>query len=143
VPWWWWLVGAGFVLGVFIVYLVWTPLPLALIVGIVLLALLVVGMYTYGNVRVRVEEQGLRAGRAVLPATSIDDVRTVDAQERRRLLGPKADARAYTLVRGYIPGGVYVHIKGADDDGTPYWFVSSRHPEALAAALTGVTTTPR
>jgi hypothetical protein len=135
VPWWWWLVGATLGVGVFVVYLVWTPLWVAAIVGLVLLAVLVLGLSAYGSARIRVTEQGLQAGRAVVPARLIGEVRPIDAEDRRRLLGPDADARAHTMVRGYIPGGVYV---GIDDDVTPYWFVSSRHPEALAGALTGV-----
>jgi hypothetical protein len=135
VPWWWWLVGGTLVAGVFVVYLVWTPLWVAAIVGVVLLAIVMLGLYAYGSARVRVSEQGLQAGRAVVPASSIGEVRPIDAQGRRRLLGPEADARAHTLVRGYIPGGVQVRMIC---DTTPYWFVSSRHPEALAGSLTGV-----
>jgi Protein of unknown function (DUF3093) len=143
VPWWWWAVGGVLVFGVFVVYLVWTSQELAATVGLVLVALLVLGLSAYGNVQVLVDEHGLRAGRALLPATSIGEVRTVDGQGRRRLLGPEADARAHTLVRGYVPGGVYVQIRHTAADATPYWFVSSRHPGKLAAALNGTAATTR
>ena len=45
-----------------------------------------------------------------------------------------ADARAYLLLRPYLRASVRV---GIDDpaDPTPYWLVSTRRPERLAAAL--------
>ena len=49
-------------------------------------------------------------------------------------LGTDADARAYLVTRPYIDRGVLVPIAD-DSDPTPYWLVSSRRPDALAAAL--------
>jgi hypothetical protein len=135
VPWWWWLAGGLLVFAVFVVYLVWTPLGIAVAVGAALATLFVLGLWRYGTVRVRVDEAGLHAGRATLPANSVGEVRAVDDAGRRRLLGPEADARAHVLVRGYVPGGVYVQVVDAASM-APYWFVSSRRPEALADALT-------
>ncbi len=47
----------------------------------------------------------------------------------------RLDARAWLLLRGWIPGVVRVRLDDPDDP-TPYWLVSSRHPRRLAAALT-------
>ena len=140
VPWWWWLAGGSLVFGLFLVYLVWTPLWIAAGVGVALATVVVLGLWRYGSVRVRVDEAGLRAGSGTLPAQSIGDVRVVDASGRRRLLGPQADARAHVLVRGYVPGGVYVQVVDAVA-AAPYWFVSSRRPQALADALSRVVAT--
>jgi Protein of unknown function (DUF3093) len=139
VPWWWWVVGAGLISSVVVVYVVYTPLWLAAGVAAVLISLFVLGLWRYGRARVRVDQTGLRAGRATLLPASMGDVRVVDAQVRRKLLGPEADARAYVFLRGYVPGGVYVQVidEAAEQ---PYWFVSSRQPEALADALTRVST---
>jgi Protein of unknown function (DUF3093) len=143
VPWWWWPIGAGMVLAVFVAYVVWTPLWVTGAVTLTLTAALVVGLLRYGSARVRVDEAGLRAGQATLPREAIGEVRTVDASARRSILGPGADARARTLVRGYVPGGVYVQVVGIARDArsAPYWFVSSRRPGALADALTRVART--
>lgn len=137
VPWWWWVVGAGLILSVVVVYVVYTPLWLAAGIAAVLISLFVLGLWRYGRARVRVDETGLRAGRATLPLASIGEVRVIDAQARRKLLGPAANARAYVFLRGYVPGGVYVEVVD-EAEGQPYWFVSSRQPEALADALTRV-----
>jgi Protein of unknown function (DUF3093) len=139
VPWWWWVVGAGLTFSVVVVYVIYTPPWVAAGVAVVLISLFVLGLWRYGRARVRVDETGLRAGRATLPAASMGDVRVVDAEARRKLLGPEADARAHVFLRGYVPGGVRVQV--VDDAETqPYWFVSSRQPEALADALTRVAT---
>ena len=140
VPWWWWVGGGTLVSGVILVYVVWTPLWVACVVGVLLVTLFVLGLWRYGSVRVRVDETGLRVGSAILPVPSIGKVRVVDTAARRKLLGPDADARAGVLLRGYIPEGVQIQV--IDPTATePYWFVSSRRPYALADALAGVTAT--
>jgi hypothetical protein len=53
--------------------------------------------------------------------------------------GPEADARAYLLLRPYLKRTVRVTVRD-DRDPAPYWLVSSRHPEALAAAVTAIST---
>jgi hypothetical protein len=135
VPWWWWLAGGLLVLSVFIVYLVWTPFGVAIGVGGTLTVLFALGVWRYGAARIRVDEAGLHAGRTTLLADAIGEVQAIDEAGRRRLLGPEADARAHVLVRGFVPGGVYVQVVDAASP-APYWFVSSRRPEKLAAALT-------
>src|SRR5215207_4432590 len=142
VPWWWWPAGASLVFAVFVAYVVWTPLWVAGAVTLALTTLFVAGLLWYGRARVRVDEAGLRAGHATLPPDLIGEVRAVDAAARRRLLGPDADARAYILVRGYLPGGVYVQVLDGDD-WAPYWFISSRRPESLVHALTMIARTAR
>ena len=61
-------------------------------------------------------------------------VAALDADQTRLVSGRDADARAYLLLRPYLNRAVRVEITDPADP-TPYWLVSSRHPEALAAAL--------
>ncbi|MFE1975819.1 DUF3093 family protein [Streptomyces hygroscopicus] len=49
----------------------------------------------------------------------------------------KADPRAFMLLRSYIPTALRVEVTDPEDP-TPYVYVSTRNPEALAAALTAV-----
>ncbi len=60
--------------------------------------------------------------------------RVIDAGARRELLGQDADPLAFVIQRPWIPGGVRIDLDDPADP-TPYWFVSSRHPADLAAAL--------
>jgi hypothetical protein len=61
-------------------------------------------------------------------------VAAVDGPGRRDLLGVDADPLAFVILRSWIPGGVRIDLADPDDP-TPYWFVSTRHPERLVAAL--------
>ena len=98
-------------------------------------------MWSYGSVVVEAGPDGLRVGSAHLPHAHVGDVAVLDARGFRDELGPHADARAWLRTRPYIDAGVRVEVADPSDP-TPYWLVSSRHPEAVAAALrhTGVTT---
>lgn len=85
---------------------------------------------------IRVDGDGLHAGRAVLPPSAIGDVRAVTAKEIRALRGPGADGRLFVTLRPWAAdGGVWVAVADAQDP-HPAWLVSSRHPERLAAAVT-------
>jgi hypothetical protein len=85
---------------------------------------------------VRVDGTTLQAGRARIPLTLVGGVSALDAAAARVELGPRLDARAYLCLRGWIQTAVRVELVDPLDP-TPYWIVSTRHPHALAAALTG------
>ena len=135
----WWLValiGAGVlwpVLGVAIGW--WWGLAAAvavfLVIGAVLLA---------GSTKIIVDDAGLRVGRAWIEHRYLAGGRALDAEETRTRRGPGADARAYLVLRPYLPTAVEVTL---DDpaDRAPYWLISSRHPERLADALNAATAT--
>ena len=74
------------------------------------------------------------AGPARLPLGVVGDVEALDAGQMRHARGPGLDARAYLCLRGWVPAGVRVQLRDPADP-APYWLVSSRHPAALAAAL--------
>jgi len=135
-PAWMWIV-AGFVaLGLGVAYgfplgLWWGALAFA-VVGVGL-AWLLVG----SAVRIRVGREGLSAGRALLPPTAIGPATPLDPEAAEALRGPGADARAHLVLRGWIRTAVRVDVADPADP-TPYWYVSSRRPEQLAAALAEV-----
>jgi hypothetical protein len=83
---------------------------------------------------VEVTETEFRAGRAHLPRELVGDVAGYDGAEATTQRGPKLDARAWTLFRGYVRGVVKVEVRD-DADPTPYWLVSVRHPQKVVAAL--------
>lgn len=86
------------------------------------------------RIRITVDAERLHVDDAQLPRSVIGDVTVIDAAARRDLLGPDADPLAFVIMRPWIPGGVRIELDDPADP-TPYWFVSSRHPQALAAAL--------
>ena len=83
---------------------------------------------------VDVDDALFSAGRARLPRTAIASVTSFTGQEATAQRGTQLDARAWLLLRGWIPGLVKVQLDDPSDP-TPYWLVSTRHPAELAAAL--------
>lgn len=91
-------------------------------------------VWRYGDVVVEAGPDGLRAGRATLPTRHVGAVQALDAAETRAVLGPQADVRAWLLVRPYVRTAVRVELDDPADP-TPYWVVSTRRPDLVAAAL--------
>lgn len=83
---------------------------------------------------VRVDDGVLTAGRARIPVTALGPVDVLDATGARAVRGPESDPAAYHLIRGWVPAGVRATVIDPDDP-TPYWFVASRRPAQLAAAI--------
>lgn len=130
----WWVLATGFVLSVWLALAV--ALPVAAVYGTtVLVAALVAALLLgYGRTRVVVSSAGLQVGRAFLEWSACGPVHPLDADTTRRLLGVDADARAYLATRPYLRRAVRVEVDDADDP-TPYWLVSTRRPDELAAAV--------
>jgi hypothetical protein len=104
-----------------------------------LFALLVPGaLLTWGLIssaaRVRVADGHLVAGPAHIPLEHLGPARPLDAVESRAVRGPESDPAGYHLIRGWVPAGVQMAVTDPGDP-TPYWFVATRHPQALAAAI--------
>ncbi|KWX00341.1 hypothetical protein TH66_16085 [Carbonactinospora thermoautotrophica] len=134
VPWRWWVVLVFFLASLWVAYAAWLGPGVALLVTGAA-ALITAGVLVgYGSARIRVADGVLEAGRAAIPLSAVGTVRALTAEEARELRGPKADPRAYLLLRGYLPRAVYVEVADPADP-TPYWYVSTRRPDELAAAL--------
>jgi len=101
----------------------------AVIAGV--LTLVALASLTY---RTRLADGVFQVGRARLPVSVISGVDPVPATQRRAALGPQLDARAHLAIRSWVPSAVRIHLDDPRDP-TPYWMVSTRHPERLAAAL--------
>lgn len=135
-PWWAWLLVAGAVVFFSAAYLValggWAGLAMATFTAAVGIFLVI-----RAAAIVRVDDRVLRVGRARLPLCFIGDVRTLDADTTTAALRTRADANAYLMVRrGYASTSVAVAVTDPLDP-HPYWLISTRHPDDLAAAIKG------
>lgn len=101
---------------------------------VVLLPLTVGGLWWLGRIEVTVADGELRVDDARLPVRFVADVVVLDAAARRDVLGPHAERWAFVIQRPWVSGAVQVHLDDPADP-TPYWLVSSRRPDELAAAL--------
>jgi Protein of unknown function (DUF3093) len=95
---------------------------------------------SYGSVRIRVVGGSLIAGEAKIPVTALGAAEVLDVEEARAWRTHRADARAFMLLRAYVPGALRVEVTDPDDP-TPYLYLSTREPEQLAAALDSARTT--
>ncbi|WP_455358830.1 DUF3093 domain-containing protein [Streptomyces sp. SYSU K21746] len=132
----WWLIAAlvGLSCALMLVPLGGLPLLGGLIGGTALAAAAVSG---YGSARIRVLPDSLVAGDARIPVSALGEPQVLDAEEARAWRTHRADPRAFMLLRGYVPTAVRIEVTDPEDP-TPYVYLSTREPEALAAALTAV-----
>lgn len=116
--------------------LIMFPLGTIPMLGGLLVAAVLAGVAvsSYGSARIRVVAGSLVAGEARIPVTALGAAEVLDAEEARAWRTHKADPRAFMLMRSYVPGAVRVVVTDPADP-TPYVYLSSREPEALAAAL--------
>ncbi len=133
----WWAQGTMLVAIFWLSLIVSVPEPVAWSATGVAMALLVLGLRWYGDARINVGDGWFTAGNARIEARHLGTADALDTEETRRVSGPDADARAFLLLRPYVRQSVRVEITDPADP-TPYWLVSSRHPEALATALTAL-----
>lgn len=83
---------------------------------------------------VEVADGELHAGRARLPLSVVASVRAARGADAVHERGVGLHADAWLLIRGWVPDVVRVELDDPSDP-TPYWIISSRHADALAAAI--------
>ena len=131
----WWAQGTMLVASLWLAVIVAVPGAVAWAVTGAAVALMATLFLTYGAALVSVEDGWFRAGRARVELRFVGEVGPLDAETTRLVAGRDADARAYLLLRPYRKKAVKVSLRDPADP-TPYWLVSTRRPDALAAALT-------
>jgi len=124
-------VGLGVIVGVTL----W-PLAhvVAAVVGVVTAVATLAALVATAPV-IEVTDGRLRAGKAQIAVDLLGAVTTMDdAEAMRTALGPALDGRAFVCLRAWARTGVQVELKDPLDP-TPYWLLSTRRPQELAAAL--------
>lgn len=95
-----------------------------------LLPLSVVIVWSLGRARLEISGGELRIRGAHIPIRDISGAVALDALTLRRVVGREGDPAAFLSIRPWIGPGVQLWIDDADDP-TPYWVVSTRHPQAV------------
>jgi len=112
---------------------VWVGIPAAIILYAAAVVFLIATTPT-----IEVTADTFVAGRARLPLTAVGEITVITGDDVFIARGRELDARAYTLIRGWVKDVVRVeNIDPADP--VPYWLVSSRRPQELATALRAAT----
>ncbi|GAA3866044.1 DUF3093 domain-containing protein [Leifsonia kafniensis] len=91
---------------------------------------------TLTSPRIEVADGILTAGHARISVDQLGDVDCFDGAEATAERGPRMDMRAWLLLRGWISSIVRIQIADPGDP-APYWIVSTRNPQKLAAAIEG------
>jgi len=99
------------------------------------LALLIAGSLLVGVGRtvVRVDQGGVHVAGRTMTYDEMESAEGLDRAHTRAQLGPAADPAAFLVVRGFIPESVL--IRPLDAQPTPYWLISTLHPERFVAAI--------
>ena len=128
-----WLFPAGSGISFGLVFYLFGIVPglLGLVAGAAAAAVL---LSSYGSARIRVVQGLLVAGDARIPVEALGTAHPMDREEAFAWRTRKANARAFMLLRSYIPTALRVDVTDPKDP-TPYLYLSTRDPEALAAAL--------
>ncbi|MFT4028934.1 MAG: DUF3093 domain-containing protein [Protaetiibacter sp.] len=84
---------------------------------------------------IEIADGELRAGRARIPLVLLGAASAAHGADAVRERGVGLHADAWLLIRGWVADVVRVELADPDDP-TPYWLLSSRHADALAAAIT-------
>ena len=129
----WWLLSAVLALTVLVAFGLSTGPGWG--IGVAAISLVVTtALFVRSAVRIEVDDTMLRVGRAQIEHRYIGGAAALDAEQTRRRAGVEADARAHLVLRPYVSTAVEITLDDPADP-VPYWLVSSRRPQALAAAL--------
>jgi hypothetical protein len=96
-----------------------------------LLPLSVLIVWWLGRSRVEISAGEIRVRGAHLPLRYVSGAVALDPPTLRRVVGREGDPAAYVSIRPWVGPGVQFWLDDPDDP-TPYWVVSTRHPDALA-----------
>ncbi len=133
----WWVQATMFVAAVWLAFVVALPGVVAWVATGVMAGSVAALFLGYGRARLLVTSEVFQAGRARIPVRLLGQPVALDAADSHRLAGRDANGRAYHLLRPYLKRAVRVSVVDPADP-VPYWLVSTRHPEELAAALEAV-----
>ncbi|MGV0992799.1 MAG: DUF3093 domain-containing protein [Mycobacterium sp.] len=138
VPWWWWPIGLG-VAALFAAEVNMSVLKLPPWVPYAVLSVAAVAALLWlSRFEVRVVGDGadaeLWAGPAHLPASVVQRSAAVPKTAKSAALGRQLDPAAYVMHRPWV-GPMVLVVLDDPDDPTPYWLISSRHPDRVLAAL--------
>jgi hypothetical protein len=133
VPIMWWVLAGLFALSVLLAvgaYLgpVWG-------IGTALATMMVAAaIFVSAAVVISVDAREIQIGRASIEHAYISSSQALTAEQARQRAGVEADARAHLVLRPYVKTAVEITLDDPDDP-VPYWLVSTRRPQQLAAAL--------
>lgn len=119
------------------VFAVMLPIDAVLALPVALLTTLAfVGLIFGSAPKVLLTESTLTAKGATIELSNLGKATVIPKSELFKALGPELDARAWLAIQASVKGLVKIEVQDSNDP-TPYWLVSTRNPERLAALING------
>ncbi len=131
----WWVLATAFAASMFVAIGFYLGLGWGIGAAALILVVIVPVFLSYGSAELLVLPDRFQAGRASIEWRYLGGVTALDAEQARLRRGRDADARAWLLLRPYLPRAVEITIEDPDDP-APYWLIATRHPRRLSEALT-------
>ena len=131
-PWTAWLLVAGFAVALGVVVLPVDALAALAVIPISAAAL--TWALLRWRLKITVADGALSVGTARVPVALLAGVTILDEAGMRHARGPGLDARAFLALRPGVVTGARIELADPGDP-TPYWLVSTRHPQELAYAV--------
>lgn len=139
VPLWWWLPGLGVAALIALevdqgVQAMPGWLPYAVLLPVAAVVLLALGRTELRVVRVDGGPAELWVGDAHLPVSVVARSAEVPRSAKSAALGRQLDPAAYVVHKAWV-GPMVLLVLDDPDDPTPYWLISTKHPDKVLAAL--------
>jgi hypothetical protein len=96
----------------------------------IMLPLSVVIVWSLGRGALEITDGELRIRGAHIALTEISGAVALNAETLRRVVGREGDPAAFVSIRPWIGPGLQLWLDDPEDP-TPYWVVSSRHPQQV------------
>ncbi|CAM3417428.1 DUF3093 domain-containing protein [Stackebrandtia soli] len=141
VPWWVWPVGLAFATILAVEIGLGAPGLTTWLPFVVMIPAAVALMVWLGRLRVSVDAEHFRVDDAILPLSCVDRVDVLTGTELRDAITAQLHPLAFVVQRPWVRTAVRVWLDDPEDP-TPYWIISTRHPERLRAALTAKSEEP-
>lgn len=129
----WWLLAGGFAVSVLLAIGLTAGPGWGIAAAVASLAV-TMALFVHAAVPIEVDDVMIRVGRAQIEHRYIAGTRALDGEQTRRRAGVEADARAHLVLRPYVSTAVEITLDDPADP-VPYWLVSTRRPDVLAATL--------
>jgi hypothetical protein len=100
----------------------------------VLVPLAVFIVWWLGHNRLEIRDGELRIRGAHLPLRCVSGVVGLDPRTLRRVVGREGDPAAFVAIRPWVGHGVQLWLDDPEDP-TPYWVVSTRHPDEVVRII--------
>lgn len=132
-PWWVWFLTLGLCGSFAVAFGAALGNPMGIITFIAMGLLTAWGLLTSAYV-ISIDDENIKVGKAHLPLKFCGSATALDPAQTRERRGPTADPACYLVIRGWVGTAATIEVTDPSDP-TPYWFISSRSPGRLVAAL--------